>query len=482
MRGGSLEGIHDNADHGLLMYIRKHDKYNKDIIYQTTYHELFSFIKSRYGKDDISFIHFDESFIKDFHYYLKQKYAMEEIGRKGARSLHEIHQVLQQVASEALKKNLLAITPYKTFKLSKRQKLKKAIYTAFSLFGYEYLGKQTTVNLLENFIVLKHENLPQTLPRLISYNGTWSPYINQNTSIAVGSNYVWEITDKAAFKSLKITPSGSMVINRKVLDLDYGNGKILPGFKIRKALETNRVIIPWTHQWGSYYDFLIIVIGKLCRIEKAIGKKSFQNSDLYFSFRDQKYEMQILNHFCFKNIYDSKEHYIRKAESLVTANSLQLYYPSIHDIKLLRQKFLPAPIPSPSRLIFVNRCNTRKVSNWNELLPVLRAYNFEIIDPGDYSFLVQIEIFSNAKIVMGPHGAGLTNILWCKPGTAVLEYFSNGYFPPYYYYLSHLLSLSYGCFVDKTTQALDSEAFDNKKKDIRIDIDWLENHLSKTLT
>jgi len=42
---------------------------------------------------------------------------------------------------------------------------------------------------------------------------------------------------------------------------------------------------------------------------------------------------------------------------------------------------------------------------------------------GTMSVLEQIELFSNADVVIGTHGAGLANILFCKPNTKVIEIF-----------------------------------------------------------
>ena len=33
-----------------------------------------------------------------------------------------------------------------------------------------------------------------------------------------------------------------------------------------------------------------------------------------------------------------------------------------------------------------------------------------------------MDLFYNAKIVLGPHGAGLTNMVWTQNGTAVIEF------------------------------------------------------------
>ena len=38
------------------------------------------------------------------------------------------------------------------------------------------------------------------------------------------------------------------------------------------------------------------------------------------------------------------------------------------------------------------------------------------------NFEDQIYIFNNAKIVISPHGAGLTNLIFCKKGTKILEF------------------------------------------------------------
>ena len=43
----------------------------------------------------------------------------------------------------------------------------------------------------------------------------------------------------------------------------------------------------------------------------------------------------------------------------------------------------------------------------------------------NYSFLDQVNIFYNAKEVVGLHGAGFANIVFCKPNTKILELRSN---------------------------------------------------------
>jgi capsular polysaccharide biosynthesis protein len=51
----------------------------------------------------------------------------------------------------------------------------------------------------------------------------------------------------------------------------------------------------------------------------------------------------------------------------------------------------------------------------------MRDRGFEIVVPGALTLTEQIRVFREASLVVGPHGAGLTNIVFCEPGTIVYE-------------------------------------------------------------
>lgn len=79
-------------------------------------------------------------------------------------------------------------------------------------------------------------------------------------------------------------------------------------------------------------------------------------------------------------------------------------------------------------LLYVSRneSSMRRILNENDLLPGLRDMGFHIISPGKLSLTEQIEAFRNARVVLAPHGAGLTNILFCRPNTTLIEIFPEG--------------------------------------------------------
>lgn len=62
--------------------------------------------------------------------------------------------------------------------------------------------------------------------------------------------------------------------------------------------------------------------------------------------------------------------------------------------------------------IFLNRAGSRYLSNLEELLPILKAHRFHIVDTANMSIDEQIAIFANVRYLIAIHGAGTTNILF----------------------------------------------------------------------
>lgn len=74
--------------------------------------------------------------------------------------------------------------------------------------------------------------------------------------------------------------------------------------------------------------------------------------------------------------------------------------------------------------IYIERVNSRKAKNSDEFSAWRRRYGFEDYQLEKMSLSDQIKVFSEAEIILGAHGAGLTNIIHCHPGTQVIELLS----------------------------------------------------------
>ena len=51
----------------------------------------------------------------------------------------------------------------------------------------------------------------------------------------------------------------------------------------------------------------------------------------------------------------------------------------------------------------------------------MKSKGFKILRLSYFSFRKQVNLFSNAKIIIGPHGAGFANLIFCKKNTKVIE-------------------------------------------------------------
>ena len=107
------------------------------------------------------------------------------------------------------------------------------------------------------------------------------------------------------------------------------------------------------------------------------------------------------------------------------------------------QRTLPARVPgylrdltgvtvgdAGRRRLYLTRrtASFRRVLNEEALLPVLESHGFEIFDPGTLTVVEQAKIFTSAEAIISPHSSVMTNLIFCTPGTAVLEIFPADYF------------------------------------------------------
>jgi hypothetical protein len=109
-----------------------------------------------------------------------------------------------------------------------------------------------------------------------------------------------------------------------------------------------------------------------------------------------------------------------------------------HWIGELYKEFRPKGGKGKGR-IYISRANAlcRKIENEDSLLPLLDKYGFTVLHSEKLSVREQIEMFADAEAVVGLHGAGLVNCVFCPPHASVLELY-----PQYYHDAGHRLLLA----------------------------------------
>ncbi|MGI8424995.1 MAG: glycosyltransferase family 61 protein [Chloroflexota bacterium] len=114
--------------------------------------------------------------------------------------------------------------------------------------------------------------------------------------------------------------------------------------------------------------------------------------------------------------------------------------------KFLRETFLPAATIPPDvgkRIYISRRKGGRVMLKEAGLRALLEDAGFSIIRPELLSFSQQVGAFANAEVIVAPHGAGLANTVFCKPGTQVVEVFDPSYVVVDYWSLANEVGLPY---------------------------------------
>lgn len=110
----------------------------------------------------------------------------------------------------------------------------------------------------------------------------------------------------------------------------------------------------------------------------------------------------------------------------------------------LRERYIPSDVTEPHRLIYISRKDAiyRKITNEEEVEKYLQNIGFEIVQMSELTFLEGVKICAEAKIVVGPHGAGLCNIVFCQDAK-ILEIFSPSYVDTSYWFIANMYENEY---------------------------------------
>jgi len=100
-------------------------------------------------------------------------------------------------------------------------------------------------------------------------------------------------------------------------------------------------------------------------------------------------------------------------------------------------------------IISRSKATRRRLLNETELFQKLRPYNFKLIYFEDCDFHEQINIARNCKIMLGYHGAGLTNLFFMQPKSSIVEIYNKNYDHKHFKFFSQCLNLNYKNFLCK---------------------------------
>jgi hypothetical protein len=107
--------------------------------------------------------------------------------------------------------------------------------------------------------------------------------------------------------------------------------------------------------------------------------------------------------------------------------------------------------PDGPRLIYVWRADAvaRPMRNEDELVERLTALGVEPVVLGGMGLAEQVRLFHGARLVIGPHGAGMANVVFCAPGAVMYELLPSHYTNPCMGRMAQARGVHYWCDVHR---------------------------------
>ncbi len=320
--------------------------------------------------------------------------------------------------------------------------------------GITLLNKPQTEAFLRPHQIAAHPENQLSLPE-VAAPGNPAKRIFSATQAVADPVFVWRYRAASKHRA-RLLPYGGVVADGRALCTDAYIGDFYRNMLQRRRghRHTATLLAPWSHHldaymWGGYYDFVIIVAAKLCRMKEALAAPVFDGALVAYPLFNTAYEQEYLALLGVRpeQVVDSRQANVTFDECVLGSVG-HWFYPNAADIAALRRHVLPQlpPAPSERKRLYISRAGRRRISNEPELISLLEAHHFHIIADQPRSVAEQIAIYRGASFIMGPHGASFTNILWCQPGAHLFELFSADYAPNFFLYLAQLSGLSYSAY------------------------------------
>ncbi|MBC5773498.1 glycosyltransferase family 61 protein [Pontibacter sp. KCTC 32443] len=201
---------------------------------------------------------------------------------------------------------------------------------------------------------------------------------------------------------------------------------------------------------NNYFHWMFDVIPRIGWVLHS--KSKLQDIKVWFiNSRKQPFQNETLNHIGIEKTstieLDVHDYYV--CDNLVIPSLSGLSgNASIRVVNMIRYLFKEWMIESENNSqepIFISRNNAskRKISNFKELRPVLQDLGVKVIELESMSVSEQVKLFYNTNLIIGVHGAGLSNLVFCKPGSTVVEIFSPNYVNQCYWTIASHVDLNY---------------------------------------
>jgi len=181
---------------------------------------------------------------------------------------------------------------------------------------------------------------------------------------------------------------------------------------------------------NNYYHFLLDVLPRFGVFEETLPGR---RADVLYVPAETQWQRDLLDLVGLgdhRRIETRKHRAVRADHLIVPSLPNPKEVAPRKTVEWLRSRLVAHDVLDKPRRLYVTRGsarNNRRVVREEELMRALEERGFVRIEPGGMSVRDQIDHYAAAEIVVAPHGAALTNLVFAAPGIKVLELFPANY-------------------------------------------------------
>ena len=211
--------------------------------------------------------------------------------------------------------------------------------------------------------------------------------------------------------------------------------------------------IAWLGATNNYYHFMSECLPRLLRLREACPTIVFASVDpapeLLATIDIDLYERVLLM---------PRDSVVRPA-ALWSVDPQPLFAPHPDDLELLFRSYRRPSGDAYDQRIVVSRGKAARLETVErQLRQELEPQGFSTIDFGDLPWADQVATASSASVMVGVHGAGLTNLVFMPPGGHVIEITDGDWWWPCYRRMASARGLRYSLIRVDDTHAIDADA------------------------
>lgn len=246
-------------------------------------------------------------------------------------------------------------------------------------------------------------------------------------------HYVLEMRDGAVAGEYGVVISASGTMDHEISEYFGTKGWrehpifLAPGLPPTERIDGSVVALATRGGNRNYFHFLLDVLPRWGVLEECLP--GFKPDAVYVP-REARYQEELLSMIGLDDypiIPVTPARTVRASTLLVPCLTNPSEVAPRWTVEWLREHLPPVHVADKPSRIYVTRRgrrNTRRLVQEDTIWPMLKQRGFERIDPGTLTVQEQIDHFAAAEVIVGLHGAAMTNLLFARPGVRVLEVFA----------------------------------------------------------